>query len=292
MARRLLLVSFIALAFGATAVSAATFRWAGVKSPAKVGGTPGQQGAFLTLAAPEDWTNAVRSVHGRFPGARPWITWAVGPLREKVKDLTDEQRAHEKHLTAFDEAGLDVFLEIWPAKGEDVPAQIDAWLNALGGHRSIAGFSVDLEWYHGVDDTTAEAWNKALKAHDPDYRLMLKHWDLAAMPKAYAKTSDVICVNMSSEIDQAGMVKDFAEWAKALAPAAVAFQTGYPWDEGWWKDLKDPVKDLGASILDAVDSPSQELGLLWVTLKSPLTPGWDLTRSATPAPRPRSRPAR
>ena len=292
MTRRFLLWLTVACALGAAPSSAATFKWAGVKSPAKEGGSPGKQGEFLTLAASEDWLNAVRSVQGRFPAARPSITWAVGPLREKVKDLTDEQRAHEAHLARFDAGAVDVFLEIWPAKGDDVPAQIDSWLKALGGHRCVVGFSVDLEWYHGIDDATAEAWDKALKAHDPKYRLMLKHWDLAAMPKAYAKKSDVICVNMSSEVDQAGMVKDFAEWANALAPGAVAFQTGYPWDESWWKDLKDPVKDLGTSILDAVDSPTQELGLLWVTLKSPLTPGWDLTRAATPTPRPRSRPAR
>jgi hypothetical protein len=290
MIRRSILVSLAVLALGASTAGAATFKWAGAKSPAKVGGTPGKQGEFLMLAGPDEWVNAVAAVRGKFPAARPWVTWAVGPLREKVKGLTDEQRAHEDHLARFDKEGIDVFLEIWPEKGADVPAQIDAWLKTLGGHRSVVGFSVDLEWYRGVDDPTAEIWDKALKAHDAKYRLMLKHWDLAAMPKEYAKKSDVICVNMSSEIDQAGMVKDFAEWAAALAPGAVAFQTGYPWDEDWWKDLKDPVKDLGTSIADAIADPKQELGLLWVTLRSPLAPDFDLTRKpAAPTPRPKKK---
>jgi hypothetical protein len=263
----------------AATASAATFKWAGGKSPPKKGNTPGKQGEFLLLGGPAEWGNFVRNVQGRFPRSRAWVTWAVGPLREKAAAITDEQRQHEAHLKYFDENGVDVFLEIWPAKGDDVPRAMDTWLERFAQHRSVVGFSVDLEWYRAVDDASAEAWDKKLKAHNPKYRLMLKHWDVRAMPSAYAKKSDLICVDMSSEADMAAIVKEFTTWANELAPAAVAFQTGYPWDEGWWKDLGDPIKDLGGKILAGIKSPTQQVGILWVTAKSPLTPGWDLTRS-------------
>jgi hypothetical protein len=154
-----------------------------------------------------------------------------------------------------------------------------AWLDTLKGHRSVVGFSVDLEWHRGIDDATAEVWDKALKARDAKYRLMLKHWDLASMPKVYARKSDIICVDMSSEAEMADMTREFATWANTLAPGAVAFQTGYPWDEGWWKDLQDPIRDLGTAILAGIEDPKQEVGLLWITTKSSLTPKWDLTKA-------------
>lgn len=264
-------------AFAAADASAATYKWAGGKSPSKTGGTPGKQGEFILLSGPAEWANVVHNVQRRFPGSKPWITWGVGPLKEKAAGITDEQRQHQAHLELFDENGIEVFLEIWPAKGENVAELMAAWLEKLGKHSSVAGFSVDLEWHRGIDDATAEAWDKALKALHPKYRLMLKHWDLAAMPSAYAKKSDLICVNMSSEVDMAGMAKEFATWANELAPAAVGFQIGYPWDESWWKDLLDPIKETGQALLEGVTSPTQEIGLLWVTTKSPLTPGWDLT---------------
>jgi len=284
--RCLIRAAALACALSAAAASAATFKWAGGKSPAKRGNTPGKQGDFLVLSAPADWIQVVYNVQNRFPGSRPWVTWAVGPLREKAAAISDDQRQHQAHLDAFDAHGVDVFPEIWPAKGDDVPAAIHAWLKRLGGHPSVAGFGVDLEWYGGIDDATAEAWDRAVKSHDARYRLLLKHWDLAAMPKGYARKSDVICVDMSSEIDMAGLAREFAHWANELAPAAVAFQTGYPWDEGWWKDLKDPIQDLGGRILEGITSSTQEVGILWVTVQSALTPRWDLTRGAVvPAPR-------
>src|SRR5690349_16183725 len=85
-------------AFGAASASAATYKWAGGKSPSKKGATPGQQGDFIVLSGPEDWSRVVRNVQRRFPGSKPWITWAVGPLKEKAAAISDDDRHHEEHL--------------------------------------------------------------------------------------------------------------------------------------------------------------------------------------------------
>ena len=57
------------------------------------------------------------------------------------------------------------------------------------------------------------------------------------------------------------MIDEFAQWAKAFAPAPVAYQIGYPSDRKWWSQLKDPPGDLGMEILKV--APNTE-GIYWV----------------------------
>ena len=57
------------------------------------------------------------------------------------------------------------------------------------------------------------------------------------------------------------MVDEFAVWAKAFAPAPVAYQIGYPSDRPWWIKLKDPPKEIGERILKV--APNTE-GIYWV----------------------------
>lgn len=87
------------------------------------------------------------------------------------------------------------------------------------------------------------------------------------------------------------MNADYTKWAEHFAPSACAFQIGYPADEdgmdgknttGWWK-LKDPIKDWGNSLLAGIKHPKQEIGILWVCVKSGKTYNakWDLTQGAT-----------
>ncbi len=57
--------------------------------------------------------------------------------------------------------------------------------------------------------------------------------------------------------------------------------------KGWFA-LKDPIKDWGDALLAGIKHQKQEVGLLWVTVKSGKTYNahWDLTKGATvPAPK-------
>src|SRR6185436_19304775 len=51
---------------------------------------------------------------------------------------------------------------------------------------------------------------------------------------------------------------------------------------GWWK-LQDPIKNWGDSLLAKIGNPEQEIGLLWVCVKSgkSYNAHWDLTKGAT-----------
>ena len=275
---------------------AASYKWTGMRNPCKVSAEDGLNekqlsrkiGTFITLANEDEWAHAIFNVNNRFPNSRPWVTWAVGDLKDATP-LPDD--VHEAYLAHMDLLGVEVFLEVWPS-GKDVNALIDTYLTKYKHHPSVVGFGVDLEYAKRVDDATAKAWDERIKSHNPRYRLFLKHWELGYMPKTYRGDPKLgpIFINMSSEASIDALNREFVEWAAHFAPAAVAFQIGYPTEEdgmdgtaktGWWK-LNDPIKDWGDSLIAGIQHPTQEVGLLWVTARSGKTYNakWDITKGA------------
>jgi hypothetical protein len=288
-------VAALILSIFGLCVQGASFKWAGMRNPCKISAEDGLNekqlgrkiGKFMTLADENEWANAILNVSGRFLDAKPWVTWAVGDLKDATALPVD---VHEKYLAHMDKLGVEVYIEIWPS-GKPVPELIDTWLGKLKHHRCVAGLSVDMEYHRGrVSDELAKLWDEKVKSHNPNYRLMLKHWDAAYMPPTYRGKGDLIFVNDSSEASIDALNTEFAAWAKQFAPSAVAFQIGYPADEdgmdgskdkGWWK-LNDPIKDWGEALLAKIDTKDQEIGLIWVCAKSAKTYNtkWDLTRPA------------
>src|SRR5688500_1037541 len=110
-------------------------------------------GKFITLANEDEWAHAIFNVNNRFPNSRPWVTWAVGDLKDATP-LPDD--VHEAYLAHMDLLGVEVFLEVWPS-GKDVNALIDMYLTKYKHHPSVVGFGVDLEYAKRVDDATAKA---------------------------------------------------------------------------------------------------------------------------------------
>ncbi|NBA86544.1 hypothetical protein GVN16_12270 [Emticicia sp. CRIBPO] len=247
-------------------------------------------GKFLNLPK-EQLARVIFNVNSKFPGSEPWAFWAVGDmtgLTPAHQGLTDEQ--HEAYLTFMDKQGVRVFLEIFPfkEKNTDVLKEIDHWLGKFRHHPSVAGFGIDLEYYRKASDADAQAWDERIKSHNSGYRMFLRHYNADFMPPTYRGKGDLIFVDFASEATVEDLSKGFAAWANRFAPAACAFQIGYPADEdgmngskemGWWK-LKDPVRDWGNMILSQINNPGQELGLIWVTARSgkPYHKNWDLTR--------------
>jgi hypothetical protein len=274
---------------------AAEFRWTGMRNPCKQSAEDGLDssqlgrkiGAFVALADQHAWAQAIFNVQNRFPQSTPWVTWSVGQVRDS-ESLTDEQ--HEAYLSHMDALGVAVFLELAPNRDDDVATILSAWLDKLKHHPCIQGAGVDLEFFRRLDDDTAREWDELVKAAGADYRLFLKHWDESFMPSAYRGAGDLIFINTSSEATVEALNEEFAAWARRFAPSAVAFQVGYPSDEdgmdgdnaqGWWR-LDDPIRNWGASLLSAIGDTDQEIGFLWVTVKSGKTYNahWDLTHGA------------
>ncbi|RPD40729.1 hypothetical protein [Chitinophaga barathri] len=282
------------------------FKWAGAWQPTRKSSGDGitqldiKIGSFITLPDKESLAHVIFNVQNRFPGAKPWATWAVGDLSRATPSyagISDE--AHEQYLDYMDQLGVTVFLEIFPFKANpkkgtgatDVTGEIDRWLGKFKHHPCVGGMGIELEYFGKAGDSAARVWDERIKSHKAAYRMFLRHYSPDHMPPAYRGKGDIIFINDASEGTLEELNKGFAAWANRFAPSACAFQLGYPADEdcmdgsnatGWWK-LKDPVKDWGNALLPLISNPNQELGYIWVTAKSGKTynTAWDLTKGSS-----------
>ena len=92
----------IAATLFASLGSAAEFAWAGMRNPCKQSAEDGLDssqlgkkiGTFINLADKGEWAQAVFNVNNRFPESKPWVTWAVGAVRERQP----EARVRDDHV--------------------------------------------------------------------------------------------------------------------------------------------------------------------------------------------------
>lgn len=232
-----------------------------------------------TNPGPDYWLRVGREMADRFPNAHPEAIWIVGVLYGKGTWLSFPGESPDKliafgfddeneaALDLFDKNGVKVWLQVEPGDA-DMLQLIDLVLDRYGHHPCVIGFGVDLEWHHssnpdegeGVTDEEAAQWLAAIRKHNPDYRLFLKHWLAEKMPETLR--DGILFVNDSQgfeSLDQ--MVADFSEWGETFSPAPVAFQYGYPADQKWWGNLADPPGDIGNAIL--AKTPNAQ-GFYWV----------------------------
>jgi len=229
---------------------------------------------------PEYWTSVGEGMSTLFPNARPMGIWIIGDIEGNQAYLnftgtsadpnilfgdTDD---NEAALTYFDEHNVKVWLQVEPGDA-DMLTLIDLVLGRYKNHPCVIGFGVDVEWYRStggeaegtpVSDAEASAWVEAVRAHNPGYRLFLKHWDTTYMPPT--ARDGIFFVDDSQQftsLDQ--MVSEFTVWGEMFAPAPVGFQYGYPDDQVWWDKLQNPPAVIGNAILSAV--PNTE-ALFWV----------------------------
>jgi hypothetical protein len=232
---------------------------------------------------PEAWQVAIDTMRGDFPGATPCAIWIVGKFKRPTTCLLffpSGGQAHpniefegpdqnERFLSHFDKTGTKVFLQVEPAQAE-VPTLINLVLGRYGHHPCVIGFGVDVEWYREadrpgwgipVDDETARQWEARVKAHNPSYRLFLKHWDPNWMPKTYR--GDIIFIDDGQEVKNLDELLDAFQnrWADHFYPSPVFFQIGYNSDKPWWQNLDDPPRTIGRAIAQRV---KQSCGIIWV----------------------------
>jgi hypothetical protein len=194
---------------------------------------------------PEYWACVGEQMAAKFQNARPATIWIVGILDGEGTYLsfgceTDNPNIHcgyadinEQTLTLFDERGFDVWLQ-----GEPGNADVDQL----------------------ITDEEAKRWVTAVRKHNPNYQLFLKHWEKDWMPPT--ERDGIFFVDDSQQFESFDqMIGEFTDWGEAFEPAPVGFQYGYPADRIWWQNLPDPPKDIGQTLLNNV--PNTE-GLFWV----------------------------
>jgi hypothetical protein len=214
-----------------------------------------------------------------FPGSTPATIWIVGNFDDNGVYLNFPCQTQDPHircgffdmneqaLTVFDQLGFAVWLQVEPGDGS-VDELIDITLKQYGHHPSLVGFGVDVEWYHStgspegqpVTDEEAARWVKAVRAHNPDYWLFLKHWKSDWLPATVR--DGVFFVDDSQQFDSfEHMQAEFSAWGEHFAPSPVGFQFGYPADRTWWGKLSNPPADIGNALLNKIPNTR---GVFWV----------------------------
>jgi hypothetical protein len=232
---------------------------------------------------PAGWQKAIDAMSDRFPGSTRGAIWIVGELKRPTSCRLffpsdgkaypniefAETDKHEEFLSHFDKTGTKVFLQVEPAQA-DLPTLIDVVLGRYKHHPCVIGFGVDVEWYREsdkpgwgipVDDETARQWEARVKAHNPTYRLFLKHWELNWMPKTYR--GDIVFIDDGQEVKSLDELLDAFQnrWADHFSPSPVFFQIGYNSDKPWWQNLDNPPLTIGRAIAQRV---KQSCGIIWV----------------------------
>lgn len=265
---------------------------------------------------PEEWGAVTDQMKEWYPDSQPTMVWIVGHLNDmgctlefaapegvdvetlaeqyiyfEEPDRTDHL-SHEEYFNYFDEHGIKVYLQVEPGFA-DVDELMDLLMEQYGSHECIAGFGVDVEWYHGVTedsglpvtDVLAEQWDQHLKELNPDYRLFLKHYNIRYLPPTYR--SDILFVNDSQGFgspigdnlglydenvdDVLGFIPEFKRFADAFPENEVLYQIGYRPDAMWYYTMEEPVvQSLGLRLAEVT---KQNCGIIWVdfTIKDPMT---------------------
>jgi len=225
------------------------------------------------------WASVGEQMAAKFPNAKPAAIWIVGGLDGEGTYLSfgceaDDPNIHcgyadanEETLTLFEAKGFEVWLQVEPGNAS-VDELIDIVLGQYKHHPSVVGFGIDVEWYKStsrpqgqpITDEEAKRWVAAVRKHNPEYQLFLKHWEIDWMPPA--ERDGILFVDDSQQFDSLGeMVSEFRYWGETFAPAPVGFQYGYPTDKVWWQELQDPPKDIGRALLENIPNTR---GLFWV----------------------------
>jgi hypothetical protein len=248
-----------------------TFKGAGIRSSTY--GRPTDPG-------PGYWARTGVEIAAKFPGAKPEAIWIVSRLKGRGTEMSFPvpegvdplitgmpEDISEPVLQLFDKLGYSVWLQTEPAWAP-VDKAFDVMLDRYGHHTCVVGVGVDIEWHRSnnpdlgdpVTDEMAKAWLAAARAHNPSYRMFLKHFRENVMPPTFR---DGIVFVDDSQIFKSSdeMIEEFAKWGRTFAPAPVGFQYGYRTDKPWWGPMKDPVKEIGDRILAA--TPNTEM-LIWV----------------------------
>jgi hypothetical protein len=236
---------------------------------------------------PAYWINVAQQMSSKFPGSTPGGVLVVGELDGAPGTTTSTfmpfpkpsgtypnvtfgtTDAIEPLLTAYDNAGLKVYLQVESADA-DIPMLMDLIMNRYKQHPSVMGFGVDVEWYHQkqypdgrpLTDSEVNSWATKVTTYNPNYSLMVKHWDWSYLSNA--RPSNVLFLTDSEQLGSlSNATSEYIAWIDHFGSAQVGFQIGYPSDMSWWGNLSDPASSIINPVIAA--RPNANIGAVyWV----------------------------
>lgn len=217
---------------------------------------PGSTGAYILIVgtvSEKDWTCKLA-----FPTSRK-----IDLVKAREDDF------YESYLTAMDEAGYCVWLQVEPGNADLVELATEV-MNHYKHHSCVQGFGIDVEWYrpegtngYGTKLSQEKAAEvlEAVRAVNSDYTVFVKHWDIAWLPNM---EEGFIYVDDSQQFRSLKqMQEEFSGWAFVFEPSPVMFQIGYDADRVVWGKMDNPALELGSALVSACDY-GNDIGIIWV----------------------------
>ncbi len=224
------------------------------------------------------WISVAQKMSAKFPESSPGAQWVVGyiktpetstvmpfPAPSEYKGMHDvtfsnTNGVEEQMLTAFDNAGMKIILQVEPGDA-DIPQLATMILNKFKNHPSVVGFGVDTEWLNAykykdgrpATDAEIQTWLKAVRAVNPNYKLLVKHWLPSHLGSG--RIEGVTYVTDSLDLGSyKGALNEFVDWANYFKGSEIGYQIGYEEDMNWWLPMSDPAKSLITDIKIKVPS--------------------------------------
>ncbi len=261
---------------------------------------------YQTGSPPSYWINIANDISSKFPSSTPAGIWLVGetdgdgpgtilymPCTSTTNINCQGSDIAEPYLTAFDNAGIKVILQVEPMNA-DINTLIDIVMNRYKHHPSVIGFGIDNEWLGSCTDgckpTASEviSWNNKLHSINPNYILMLKHYDESKLPTGIPSDVLIVC-----DDEQNGnlntLVSEHVAMENQYPNNPFGSQYGYPSDSNIWSGMSDPIKQIGTSIQSSIGRP---ISVFWVdfSIKTVYPPSIWNTPRITPTPTPTVEP--
>jgi hypothetical protein len=233
---------------------------------------------------PTYWVYVAREMQAKFPGSSPGGIYGIGHVETNGRTympfhaptgysgiayvdfqtneiIGDGHDYTDEDLTAFDNASMKILLQVEPGSA-NVSELATMILNKYKSHKSVVGFSVDLEWYEdnvcpgGCVLTTAvlNEWVSTVKSIDSNYVISVKHFDpskISGTVPGVIYNTDTCCF---ATFDEA--IKDYVTWYNRFPNNPLIYQIGYNLKESsgkscvncgdtkWWSLLNDPPIDI------------------------------------------------
>lgn len=159
---------------------------------------------------------------------------------------------NEEYLAFFDKNNIEVFLLIEPGFSP-LDSIIDIVLNRYGGHTSVKGVCLDLEWYNNLTDKAKsidiQRWLERTLTHRKSFKLMLKHWNIKRIEPFL--DNDIIYIQSMhgiSKIDD--LKKRHSIWVRKFYPCHIGMEIGFSDDRELWSGYKVPILGIYNEILE------------------------------------------
>jgi lactoylglutathione lyase len=235
------------------------------------------------------WLERTKSFAAQFPDSQPLILEIVSNYQddgsteiefpkpagyERPTEYMTFRRPspldHERALAACDAAGVKVILQFEPGNA-DVGDCFKLARLAFGQHLCVVGLAIDAEWFRTskspdktgvpISDAEAQGWMTEVQSFNPDWVLVLKHFEVSHLPGVYRHPHLWLLTDSQEFHSQQEWLAEMNQWATTFNGGPLGAQYGYPKDRNWWARDSWPPVHLGQELLKRC--PGFRM-LLWV----------------------------